>query len=62
MFPLFKNKPKYSIFLGYGARNIHTEKHEEYYSKRKGYDKKSNNSVVVKYLKMKNIIYIKNIF
>ena len=27
---------------------------------RKGYDKKSNNSVVVKYLKMKNIIYIKN--
>ena len=27
---------------------------------RKGYDKKSNSSVVVKYLKMKNIIYIKN--
>lgn len=37
---LFKNKPKYSIFLGYGARNIHTVMHEEYYSKRKGYDKK----------------------
>ena len=27
---------------------------------RKGYDKKGNNSVVVKYLKNKNIIYIKN--
>ena len=27
---------------------------------RKGYDKKSKNSTVVKYLKNKNIIYIKN--
>lgn len=43
---LFKNKPKYSIFLGYGARNIHTEKHEEYYSKRKGYDKKIPNKLI----------------
>ena len=41
----FKNKPKYSIFLGYGARNIHTEKHEEFYSKRKGYDKKIPNNL-----------------
>ena len=27
---------------------------------RKGYDKKSNNSIVVKYLNKKNIIYVNN--
>lgn len=52
---IFKNKPKYSIFLGYAARNLHTEKHEEYYSKRKGYNKKIPDKLV-KLLDSKNLI------
>lgn len=36
---LFKKQPKYSIFLGFGARNQHTLDHENFYSNRKGYDK-----------------------